>query len=585
MADRRPLVSVDGTAHELPLGDAALLDAVQLRTGAGYVVGPGELAWNAGEGTVNLGLDAGVVLQVGQETHYHVTNATGALIPNGTLVMAVGAADGSGKIKIAPWDGTQHSKTIMGLATNDIADQADGYVTAFGAVRSIQTDGANYSETWAVGDILYAGTTGGLTKTLPAAPNSKTTVALVINAHSSSGILFVRPTYGSQLGEDELVELFSLAAGDLIQYTSNNRFENKAVSQIGAQIYHGFVGFANSQILFDSATKILTLRSTNQDLYLNGVKYTLNGDLTVSLGATPALGTHYIVTTLVDGQPALTVSQNDWSIVNVTYTPTATVYWNGTAGALGNERHGHSRDLQFHRYLHLTVGARIPNDGGFAQTRPNTTNDAQLELSSGTLWDEDINNVISTAQGKLCRLWYETAPNAWTFVDGTDNGGFDRPFLWNAVASRVQFPESDNNYVLANSAANNYVPVWVYASNDTERPIYVVTPSLTTTYNTVADARNSLPPIIPFAAELKLLYRWIYRGDGQYQESADYRNASSLPAGGVSSIVAAAVSYTPTGTISATNVQAAIEEVNAEFIAHNHDDAFQLHRTFMFMGA
>lgn len=228
MADRRPLVGIDGTAHELPLGDAALLDAVQLRTGAGYTVGTGELAWNAGEGTANLGLDAGVVLQVGQETHYHVTNATGALIPNGTLVIAVGAAGGSGKIKVAPWDGTQPSKTIMGLATSDIADQADGYVTAFGAVRGIQTNGGNYGEVWAVGDILYAGATGGLTKTLPAAPNSKTTVALVINAHSSNGILFVRPTYGSQLGEDELVELGTLAAGDVLTYNATtNRFENK----------------------------------------------------------------------------------------------------------------------------------------------------------------------------------------------------------------------------------------------------------------------------------------------------------------------------------------------------------------------
>lgn len=232
MTDRRPLVNVSGTVQELPAGDAALADAIQLRTDATHTVGTGELAWNADEETADLGLTGDVVLQLGQETHYHVLNASNTTaIPNGTLVMAAGTNGASGKIKVKPWDASGPSKYIIGIATATIAAEYEGYVTAFGKVRGIQTNGANYSETWVDGDILYAGAAGGLTKTLPVAPNTKTTIAIVIAAHASNGTLFVRPTYGSQLGEDELVQLASLADGDVLVYDgTDGRFENKTLA-------------------------------------------------------------------------------------------------------------------------------------------------------------------------------------------------------------------------------------------------------------------------------------------------------------------------------------------------------------------
>ena len=325
---------------------------------------------------------------------------------------------------------------------------------------------------------------------------------------------------------------------------------------------HGFNGRTGSSLSF--AGTVLTLAvPTSQVVFINGVRYELTDDLTIDLGETPDFGKHHIVAQ-DDGEGGLELAEHAgaWSITDVTSTPVAIVYWNGSAGAVQDERHGHKRNLLLHAYLHSTVGARIENDGSFTQTRPSASNDGQIELSEGSLWDEDIENEISTAQGKLCRIWYETASNVWTWVNGTDNSGYDRPFLWSG--SYVQFPETDNSYTLANGANNNYVPVWVYASNDVDRPVYVVVPSLAAAYSTIANARASVPPVLPFAAEVKLLYRFIYRGDGEYQESTDYRTASSLPSGGVSAPVAASVSFAPAGTIASTNVQAALEELDAE---------------------
>lgn len=193
-----------------------------------------QLTWNEAEGTLDLGLNSGeVVLQIGEETLYRVVNQSGNTITNGTLCMAVGTLGNSGRLLIAPWNGTAPSKTIMGIATEDIENGGNGYVTHFGKVRGIQTNGGNYSESWQDGDILWAGPTGGLTKTRPIAPKTKTVVAIVIRAHGSNGTLFVRPTLGSNLGEDDLVELDNIQDGEILRYNSDtSRFENVNPSSV-----------------------------------------------------------------------------------------------------------------------------------------------------------------------------------------------------------------------------------------------------------------------------------------------------------------------------------------------------------------
>jgi hypothetical protein len=63
---------------------------------------------------------------------------------------------------------------------------------------------------------------------------------------------------------------------------------------------------------------------------------------------------------------------------------------------------------------------------------------------------------------------------------------------------------------------------------------------------------------------MKIIYRWIFRGDGEYQESVDYRSSSSLPAGGTPVLAAIGVTFSPSGNISSTNVQSALEELDNE---------------------
>jgi hypothetical protein len=219
-----------------------LTDKLSLDLAAAAVVTTGEFAWNLDEGTADLGLNGGdTLLHVGQELHYRVINQTGTTIPIGALVMYDGSIGASGKIKVKPWVGGADPLLIVGITTAAIPTEGGtetglGYVTAFGKVRKVNTSGTPYSETWADGDILYAGPTGGLTKTRPTAPNTKSIIAAVIRAHPTVGTLLVRVTLSSSLENDDEVELTSPADKDLLQWNNTaGRFENKSLVNAGVQ--------------------------------------------------------------------------------------------------------------------------------------------------------------------------------------------------------------------------------------------------------------------------------------------------------------------------------------------------------------
>ena len=177
----------------------------------------GQMAWNAEDGTIDIGLNGGgVILQTGQEVLYRVENNTGSTILDGTLVMAAGSPGNSGKIRVAPAvsDGSVPARFILGVTTEDIANGALGYVTSFGKVRGLDTSA------FSAGDVLWADPTtpGGLTATEPAAPNLKLAIAFVINSHANVGTLMVRVDTGSRMVDLYDVETTTPSDGDTLVY-------------------------------------------------------------------------------------------------------------------------------------------------------------------------------------------------------------------------------------------------------------------------------------------------------------------------------------------------------------------------------
>ena len=172
----------------------------------------GRLVWNATDGTLDLGL-GNATLQIGQEQYWYVRNNTASPIPNGAAVMATGTLGASGRITAAPMvaDGTIPAKFFLGIATQEIPVDADGYVTTFGKVRGFDTS------LIPSGSVLYVSpsTPGGLTITEPTAPNLKLPVAFAVS-QANNGTLAVRTTTGTRLANAHDVQITSPAYGELL---------------------------------------------------------------------------------------------------------------------------------------------------------------------------------------------------------------------------------------------------------------------------------------------------------------------------------------------------------------------------------
>jgi len=203
-------------------------DSVQF-SGTPPVTQPiGTLWFDSSTDTLNLQQNA-ITQQIGEEIY--VYGKASNTISGQTLLQAIvktGSVGASGVIQFGvAGSGVTDAGSFIGVATEDIATNGFGRITAFGVVHSVNTTGSTYGETWADGDdIWYNPTTGGLTKTKPSAPNIKVQIGTVIHAGSGgSGSFQVLLNTGSSLGgTDDNVQLSSPTGGQLLTYSSADSY-------------------------------------------------------------------------------------------------------------------------------------------------------------------------------------------------------------------------------------------------------------------------------------------------------------------------------------------------------------------------
>ncbi len=200
---------------------------VQLDTTYNTTPVQGQIVWSTDDGTIDVGLNSNVVMQVGQEQFWYVKNQTGSTITKGTAVRAAGTLGASGRILAAPMiaDGSVPARFLLGIAAENIVDGGEGYVTTFGKIRQLNTSA--FTE----GSVLWCNpaVAGGLTATEPSAPNLKLAVAFVVRSDSTSGVLAVRSEIGTRVADASDVQVTSVADNDLLQYnTTTSRWENVA---------------------------------------------------------------------------------------------------------------------------------------------------------------------------------------------------------------------------------------------------------------------------------------------------------------------------------------------------------------------
>ena len=250
--DTSGLVPYTGATQNVDLGENQLSAgevAFDLTLGTAEPAGVGVLRWNDTDGTLDLGLKGGnVTLQVGQEEVIRIVNKTDADLLESDFravrirTVAEGGAQGQRlAVVLAQANSDINSATTIGLVTENITNNQEGFVTTIGNVNGINTTGAKSftgTEDWQDGDVLYLDTdnAGYLTNIKPITPAHLIVIGYVEYAHAVNGKIYVKVDNGYELEELHDVLITSVADNELLQYNSAGGYwENQTLAEAGIQ--------------------------------------------------------------------------------------------------------------------------------------------------------------------------------------------------------------------------------------------------------------------------------------------------------------------------------------------------------------
>jgi hypothetical protein len=187
----------------------------------------GRMRWNDADGTVDLRLKGNnVTLQIGQELVARVVNKTTPLIDlleaNYQVVLVTGATGQRLSVRLAQANNDANSAGTLGIVTETILGNQEGFITVLGQVKEINTTGSLQGETWVDGQVLYLSptTAGAITNVKPTAPQHSVIVGYVEYAHAIHGKIFVKVDNGYELDELHNVLISSPSTGQTLLYDS-----------------------------------------------------------------------------------------------------------------------------------------------------------------------------------------------------------------------------------------------------------------------------------------------------------------------------------------------------------------------------
>jgi hypothetical protein len=197
-------------------------------SGAGYVVG--STKWNNTLGSSETLLKGGnVSLKNGVDLVARIVNK---VTPNTTLTKAAyqvvrvsGATGGRLSVDLAQANNDNNSADTIGLVTETIATNQEGFIITVGQLENINTTGSLQGETWVDGDVLYLSptTAGAITKVKPTGNGHIVVIGYVEYAHVSNGSIYVKVMNGWELDELHDVDIISPANNQVLRYNSTSQ--------------------------------------------------------------------------------------------------------------------------------------------------------------------------------------------------------------------------------------------------------------------------------------------------------------------------------------------------------------------------
>lgn len=255
---------------------------------------------------------------------------------------------------------------------------------------------------------------------------------------------------------------------------------NEAITAGGEPMGHA--DRAQSTLSFDAGTRTVSIApvSGSFTVWVKGNKFDFTTAQTVVIPDTTGL--HYVFFD-ASGVLSTRMAYFDWP----NEAPTAYVAWNSDTGAapfFADERHGVTLDWQTHEYLHRTRGAALAN--GFSLSNYSVVGDgssdahAQLDLSGGTFFDEDLQVDITPSNTPTANTWEQdlTGP-AQIPVMYRSGTGWVRDTVTNFVlkagtATPRYNTQSGGVWGLTDVPNNSYSSVCILATNNLTYPVVAI---------------------------------------------------------------------------------------------------------------
>lgn len=323
--------------------------------------------------------------------------------------------------------------------------------------------------------VITIGGTGGIK--IPAGDTSTRPIS------QGEGVLRLNTTGTGVLEYNDNADNWTEIAS--VEYVNNETGAavTNAMAEIGT-ITWDMTGFpdrtAHSTLAIDESTRTVTVTpvGASMDIYHRGVRYEISTPLSIVFNDT--YGGHYICfdpTTqqLIDVGAQASIREDVLA---------AYVFWddvNNKAIIFGDERHGSSRDVEWHYAQHRNVGS-VWRSGGGINYDLNASALVSFSLGNTTIADEDLEHFIVDSSTPTNP--YEQTLSPAANVPVLHLSGASSKYVQSAPSTLPWLPNGSNgtyyNYwdgdewILDNVPEGQYVVYWLIATNDIYNPIKLV---------------------------------------------------------------------------------------------------------------